>query len=206
MPRKLRNYLPFVPCHVITRGNNRMACFFSDDDYLFYLECLCDACIRYKVSLHAYVLMTNHVHLLLTPETVEGISKVLQSVGRRYVQYVNFIYRRTGTLWEGRHKSSLVDAETYLLVCYRVNAGIQNRRRLSTHPLYQALGCNDEMRFKSYRALFNSDLGDLVHDIRRSINFSMPVGDNHFQQQIEQALGRKLGYSSKGRPRKHENY
>ena len=209
--------------------NNRTTCFFCDDDCLFYLECLSDACIRYKVSLHAYVLMTNHVHLLLTPETVEGISKVLQSVGRRYVQYVNFTYRRTGTLWEGRHKASLVDAENYLLACYRyielnpvrasmvehpsdyrwssyrVNAGIQNRRRMVMHPLYQALGTNDEMRFENYRALFKTDLEESVPNIRRSINFSMPLGGDRFQQQIEQALGRKLGFSTRGRPKKNKN-
>ena len=119
MPRKRRPYLPGVPCHIISHGNNREACFYSEDDYLFYLECLADACKRYQVALHAYVLMTNHDHLLMTPATGSGLSQVMQSVGRRYVQYVNINYKRSGTLWEGRHKASLVDAEYYLLACYR---------------------------------------------------------------------------------------
>jgi putative transposase len=119
MPRKTRMYLPDVPCHVIQRGNNREACFYADQDYQFYLECLSDACHRYRVQVYAYVLMTNHVHLLMTPSRQDSISLVMQSQGRRYVQYVNQRYRRTGTLWEGRHKASLIDGEEYLLTCMR---------------------------------------------------------------------------------------
>ena len=84
MPRKPRMFLPAVPCHVIQRGNNRSVCFYSDQDYLFYLNCVSDACDKHYVSLHAYVLMTNHVHLLMTPKNSTGISKVMQFVGRRY--------------------------------------------------------------------------------------------------------------------------
>jgi putative transposase len=94
-------------------------CFFADDDYLFYLECLNDACLKYTVSVHAYVLMTNHVHLLMTPSELISMPKVMQSVGRRYVQYINKTYWRTGTLWEGRYKASIIDAEAYFLACYR---------------------------------------------------------------------------------------
>ncbi len=119
MPRKLRMYIPEMPCHIIQRGNNREASFFAEQDYQFYIECLSDACHRYGVSLHAYVLMTNHVHLLMTPETRDSISLTMQSMGRRYVQYINKEYRRTGTLWESRHKSSLVDEDNYLLTLMR---------------------------------------------------------------------------------------
>ena len=87
-------YLPGVPCHIIQRGNNREACFFAEQDYHFYLDCLRDACERYRVSVHAYVLMTNHVHALMTPNTKDGISRVMQSIGRRYVQYINKAYQR----------------------------------------------------------------------------------------------------------------
>lgn len=103
MPRKPRMYLPNIPCHVIQRGNNREASFFADQDYQFYLECLFDATQRYDVHVHAYVLMTNHVYLLMTPMSAESISLTMQSIGRRYVQYINKEYRRTGTLWESRH-------------------------------------------------------------------------------------------------------
>jgi len=132
MPRKPRMYLAGVPCHVVQRGNNRDACFFTDDDYRFYLDVLADACRRYRVDVHAYVLMTNHVHLLLTPRAVDGVSRVMQSLGRRYVQYVNRTYRRCGTLWESRYKASLVDADRYLMALYRyielnpVAAGMQS--------------------------------------------------------------------------------
>ena len=119
MPRKPRMYLPDLPFHIVQRGNNRDATFFAEQDYHFYLECLYDASIRYGVAIHAYVLMTNHVHLLMTPELETSISLVMQSIGRRYVQYVNKEYRRTGTLWERRHKESLVDGDNYLLTCSR---------------------------------------------------------------------------------------
>lgn len=119
MPRKHRMYLPGVPAHVVQRGNNRAASFFHEDDYRFYLAALADALKRYRVELHAYVLMTNHVHLLMTLADTEGISRVMQHVGRLYVLYINRTYRRTGTLWEGRHKASLVNAAENLLTCYR---------------------------------------------------------------------------------------
>ena len=108
-----------IPQHLIQRGNNRGVCFFADEDYVFYLECLNKAAKKYDCSMHAYVLMTNHVHLLVTPETKGGLSVMMQSVGRSYVRYINGHYRRSGTLWEGRYKSSLIESERYLLTCYR---------------------------------------------------------------------------------------
>jgi len=113
MPRKQRHYLPGVPAHIIQRGNNRLPCFFSEDDYQFYMECLRDASNRFGCIIHAYVLMTNHTHLLMTPLYEDAIGKVIQSVGRRYVRYINQTYQRTGTLWEGRHKGNLVQSECY---------------------------------------------------------------------------------------------
>ncbi|MDH3535807.1 MAG: transposase [Gammaproteobacteria bacterium] len=225
MPRKPRMYLPDVPCHVITRGNNRGASFFADQDYLFYLDCLKDASRRYGVLVHAYVLMTNHVHLLVTSVRIGSISRAMQSIGRRYVQYVNREYRRTGTLWEGRHKASLVDQDRYLLTCmryielnpvrahmvvdpadyrwssYRRNANGESNELIRSHELYKSLGVDDEERAQAYRSLFINDLSD--HDmklIRESAQFSMPTGDSWFKQQIETAVGRKIGYAQRGRP------
>ena len=225
MPRKPRMYLAGVPCHVVQRGNNRAACFFTDDDYAFYLDFLADACQRYRVDVHAYVLMTNHVHLLLTPQTIEGASRVMQSIGRRYVQYVNKQYHRSGTLWESRHKASLVDAEHYLLACYRyielnpltagmvlhpgdyrwssygANAWGRGDDLVSPHPLYLDLGTDPSVRRSCYRQLFARHLSkDLVHEIRNSLDFSMPLGNDRFRQQIEQALGRSIGHAKRGRP------
>jgi putative transposase len=228
MPRKPRHFLANVPCHIISRGNNHNVCFFADDDYLFYLECLNDACLKYAVSVHAYVLMTNHVHLLMTPSELISIPKVMQSVGRRYVQYINKTYRRTGTLWEGRYKASIIDAEAYLLACYRyielnpvrasmvehpidypwssyrVNAGKKPRRQLVMHDIYRGLGNDDSARYYAYRELFSVDLSkDALHDIQRSITFSMPLGNEKFIKQIEQALACKFGYAKLGRPAKN---
>ncbi len=207
MPRKARMFLPDVPCHIISRGNNRDACFFSDDDYLYYLACLNDACRKHDVDVHAYVLMTNHVHLLMTPRAITSIPRVIQSIGRRYVQYINKTYRRSGTLWEGRYKASLVDAEQYLLACYRyielnpvranvvehpldyrwssygVNAGVKSRRRLVPHEVYLRLGMDQNARCNAYRELFSVDLEQsLIHDIQRASTFSMPLGNSRFQK------------------------
>ena len=99
MPRLPRLNIPNIPQHVIQRGNNRQACFFDDADHEFYLDKLKDYAKKYKVSVHAYVLMTNHVHLLLTPETATGVSQLMQALGRIYVLYINKTYNRTGTLW-----------------------------------------------------------------------------------------------------------
>ena len=171
-----------MPAHVVQRGNNRTPCFFQDEDYRFFKTCLEDACRRYRVRVHAYVLMTNHVHLLMTPEDVSGISRVMQSVGRRYVQYVNRSNRRTGTLWEGRHKGSLIDADAYMIACARyielnpVRAAMAQRpgdypwssfRHLAwgepdtlvePHPLYRSLGDNDGDRRQAYGSFFESEL------------------------------------------------
>ena len=225
MPRKPRMYLPGMPCHVIQRGNNRDACFYAEQDYLFYLDCLQDACRRYHVSVHAYVLMTNHVHLLMTPDDAEGISRGMQSVGRRYVQYINFAYRRSGTLWEGRHKASLIDAEHYLYTCmryielnpvranmvthpadyrwssYRANAQAEAISLITPHPLYGALGRDAVQRHHAYRCLFEHQLDNQdIHAIRDAVQFSTPLGDERFTRQIESALGRSTGYARRGRP------
>ena len=119
MARQPRFVLPGHPQHVIQRGNNRNVIFAEDADYCIYKDKLGEACERFRCRVHAYVLMTNHVHLLITPETEQGISKVMQSLGRQYVQYFNYRYQRTGTLWEGRYKASLLDTTQYLLTCYR---------------------------------------------------------------------------------------
>ena len=182
MARPKRLWIKGVPQHVVQRGNNRQATFFCDDDYRFYLACLEEAVEKYQCDVHAYVLMTNHVHLLMVPEEQTSIARVMQSVGRRYVRYVNHVYERTGTLWEGRYKASLVDSERYLLTCYRyielnpVRAGMVESpeeykwssyrahargevNRLVTDAFeYTALGKTDELRQVAYRALFNAHI------------------------------------------------
>ena len=113
MARLARYFVEGQPQHIIQRGNNREVIFAHQDDYSFYKECLLDASEKHQFKIHAYVLMTNHVHLLATPTYETSISKTLQSLGRRYVQYFNYTYDRTGTLWEGHYKATLVDSESY---------------------------------------------------------------------------------------------
>jgi putative transposase len=108
--------LPGTPQHVIQRGNNKQVSFFNDEDYAVYLDKLKLYSQKYSVAVHSYILMTNHVHLLMTPETEHGVSQLMQSLGRYYVRYINPTYNRTGTLWEGRYKSTLVDGDSYFLL------------------------------------------------------------------------------------------
>ncbi len=230
MPRKPRMYMAGMPCHVIQRGNNREACFFTEQDYLFYLDCLDDACHRYKVALHAYVLMTNHVHFLMTPSDIEGVSRVMQSLGRKYVQYVNKEYCRSGTLWEGRHKASLVEADNYLLTCmryielnpvragmvmhpgeypwssYGANAQGENQLMVEPHEVFLGLSNHQHERMYRYRSLFESQLDECdIHAIRKATEFSVPLGSERFTQQIEKVLGRSVGYAKRGRPGARED-
>lgn len=225
MPRKVRMYVAGVPCHVIQRGNNRNACFYADDDYLFYLDALADACRRFKVALHAYVLMTNHAHFLMSPQDEAGIPLVMQSLGRRYVQYINKTYRRSGTLWEGRYKASLVDAENYLLACYRYiemnpvtagmvahpadyrwssyrfNAGAGFDALVTPHEYFLQLGDQVEQRANCYRELFSVSLPkETVHDIQVASEFSAPLGNSRFRDEIEKATGMKAVQAKRGRP------
>ena len=119
MPRRPRIHLDGVPLHIVQRGHNREPCFFAEEDFGSYLHWLGEALGEAECALHAYVLMTNHVHLLLTPKKAITVPGLIISLGRRYVQYINRTYNRTGTLWDSRYKSSLVQAETYLLACQR---------------------------------------------------------------------------------------
>jgi REP element-mobilizing transposase RayT len=119
MPQRPRIHIDGVPLHIVQRGHNRGACFFDDQDRHTYLRWLSETLQREHCQLHAYVLMTNHVHLLLTPEHATAVPRLIISVGRRYVQYIHHTYGRTDTLWDSRYKSSLVQAETYLFLCQR---------------------------------------------------------------------------------------
>ena len=117
MLRRPRIHLDNVPLYIVQRGHNREPCFFAEEDYYAYLHWLGEALTKERCALHAYVLMTNHVHLLLTPAKAESVLKLIIALERCYVQYINKTYRRTGTLWDSRYKSSLIHAETYLLSC-----------------------------------------------------------------------------------------
>ena len=229
MPRKARFNLLGVPQHVIQRGNNREPCFFSEEDYIRYLEDLQTAADKHQCHIHAYVLMTNHVHILITPFTDMGISLMMQSLGRRYVKYINHTYQRTGTLWEGRYKASLVDSEWYLLTCmqyiesnpvrasmvehpgeykwssYSDNAYGRLSFNLKPHPLYISLGNSSEQRREVYRELFSVILDkESLHDIRDSLNHELVLGRSYFKDKIEEMTKRQVRLGQPGRPRVEE--
>jgi putative transposase len=154
--------------------------------------------------------MTNHVHLLITPHFTDSISRILQHIGRQYVCYVNKTYRRSGTLWEGRHKGSLIDAENYLLSCYRyielnpVAAGMVGKPDplITPHEVYSRLDSSDAVRWSHYRELFMVNIYEYdLHNIRECLAANQVLGQSRFKDQIEMALDRRLGYLKRGRPR-----
>lgn len=177
--------------------------------------------------MHAYVLMTNHVHLLMTPTSTGQIASVMQALGRRYVRYINDRYHRTGTLWEGRYKACLVDNNDYLLRCYRYielnpvrarmvanpmdyawssfasNAHGSLNPLLQPHPSYQSLGTNSTERQETYREFVRQNISpDELNDIRSHLRCQHAFGSNRFRAAIEAQLGRRAGPAKIGRPRK----
>lgn len=224
MPRRPRFNIPDYPLHVIQRGNNRQPCFFRSADYRFYLECLSKACPKYSCRVHAYVLMTNHVHLLITPQNEHGVSQVMQSVGRRYVRNINDLYRRTGTLWEGRYKACLVDKNDYLLACcryielnpvragmveypadylwssYRYHAHGEKDGLISPHPVYLSLGPTRKRREQRYRALFSNCAEEKqLHEIRAALIQELALGSEKFKDGMQAMTKRRTRLLRAGR-------
>ena len=231
MPRQPRFILPGHPQHIIVRGNNRDVIFNHRNDYLFFLDKLGDAIEKYECHLHAYVLMTNHVHFLMSPQTDVGISQVMQTVGRSYVQYFNKKYRRTGTLWEGRYKASLIGSEAYALTCYRYielnpvracmvvspeeypwssyqfNANGKKNDLVTPHDLYQRLGLSAAERSKAYRALFNGLFPESdVNQIRDATNKCWAIGDDEFIKGLSNKVARPLSPSKRGGDRRSKSF
>jgi putative transposase len=215
-----------MPLHIVQRGNNRQACFVSDADMKAYANWLYEAAVEYQVNVHAWVFMTNHVHLLATPLQEMAVSKMMQSIGRRYVRYFNFTYRRTGTLWEGRFHSCLIQEANYLLSCqryielnpvragmvqdpadyswssYRANAFGKNSKLLTPHSLYLQLGSSTIERQAHYRELFESHIeGELLQDIRYALNQGLVLGTEQFKSKVELLTNRRVTPMRRGRPK-----
>jgi putative transposase len=209
--------LPGFAQHVIQRGNNRQVCFAADEDFAAYAHWLAEYADKYRVAVHAWVFMTNHVHLLVTPATSRGVSRLMQALGRRYVRYFNCSYRRSGTLWEGRFKSCVVAAEDYLLTCQRyielnpVRAGMVDgpadypwssfranglgyaTQLCTPHEVYQRLGLDAPERTAAYRELFRAQLAPAtVSRIRRATEKGMALGDDRFKQEVERLAKRRV--------------
>jgi len=225
MARKPRLLLPGVPQHIVQRGNNRNPCFFADSDYLRYLEDLQTAASENDVSIHAYVLMSNHVHLLATPRGEWGITHMMQDVGRKFVQFINRSYLRSGTLWEGRFRACLVESEAYLLTCmryielnpvrarmvehpeayrwssYTANAGGPSDNLVRAHECYRALGLTNAARAAAYRELFRYQLEEArIKIIRTALNSGLVLGNERFKDDVERVLKRRVRPGKAGRP------
>lgn len=226
VPRPNRICIPGFPHHVIQRGNDRQATFRTGRDYFRYLEYLKNAATENGVAVHAYVLMTNHTHLLVTPSASTSLSLTFQSLGRRYVTYVNKTYQRTGTLWEGRFKSSVVDNDFYCLACYQyielnpVRAAMVSSPEdyrwssfaanglgraddlIAPHAAYQALAPTRSARAAQYRRMIGSSLkSDVIEQLRFGARKGLPVGSARFKKDIEKRHGHELGTGQVGRPR-----
>lgn len=227
MPRPVRLSAPGYTHHIIQRGNNRQTVFFDDAGRRLFLEWLGEAAQAEGCLLHAYVLMTNHVHLLLTPGDANAIARLMQSLGRRYVGYINRAQGRSGTLWEGRYKSTVLDSDPYVLACHRyiesnpVRAGLVARPAdhpwssfrhnaegradglLTDHETYRALGVTAKERHAAYRTMFAAALDDtLVETLRDATQRGWVPGSDHFRREIAAQLGRRVDPPQRGRPRK----
>ena len=225
MPRKPRFFLPDIPVHIVQRGHSREPVFFENDDYSAYLHWVEEAAERHECEIHAYVLMTNHAHLLVTPRDKKSVSLLMQHIGRRYTPYVNHTYGTSGSIWEGRFKSSLIQDEKYLLTCmryielnpvranmvtnpaqyrwcsYRCNAQAKDNNLITPHPLYQQLGRTTLERCEAYKALFKAHLDpEDLKDIRASLQTGTPLGNEYFKEKIEKKLKTKVGQARRGRP------
>ena len=226
MPRTPRVVVPAYPHHIIQRGNNRQATFFSECDYRYYLECLRQAKKKCLCRVYAYVLMTNHVHLLIEPAGKSDLGDFMQSVGRRYVRYINETYQRSGTLWEGRYKSAIIDRDDYLLRCSRyielnpVRAGLAQHPAdyqwssyrcralgepdglLDEDPWYQGLANDKGGRQRIYREWMTNNVSENEWaQIRDATQKGKVIGREEFQREIEVMSGRRAARKP-GRPRK----
>jgi putative transposase len=211
MPRQARLVIPGYAMHVIQRGNDRKTCFRSHRDYLVYLVLLRDCSVEAGCLIHAYCLMPNHVHLLLTPRGIDSCAAQMHGVSQRYAAYFNRRYDRTGTLWEGRFKSCLVDSAEYMLACHRYiemnpvraglvttpaeyswssfqgNAGLRKDSILTAHPERERLST------ETYVDLFGETLTNtLLMDIRNAANSGCPLGSQTFKEVIERSTGRRV--------------
>ncbi|WP_354677745.1 transposase [Cupriavidus plantarum] len=219
-----------LPAHVLQRGNNRQAIFIGPDDYAEYLDCLRMAAREHDLAVHAYALRPNHVHLVATPKGPDALSLVIQAVGRRYARYFNRLASRTGTLWEGRFRSVVLEPDAWLLPAmlyaehngvragdvaspeldrwssYRHHAGIEASPLVSDHPAYWALGNTPFERQSNYRLLMADGLsGRTLETLRQHAHSGWPLGSDAFLAQLGRQGARRVQPLPKGRPKRAAN-
>ncbi len=225
MARLPRLTVAGYPHHVIQRGNNRQPIVKTDADREVLLDLMSENAKKHQVAINAYVLMDNHFHLLLTPETGEGVPLMMQAVGRRYVRYFNDLHQRTGTLWEGRYKSTLIQTDRYLLACmayldlnpvragmvsdprqynwssHRHFIGQTHDRRLTPHPLVWSLGNTPFAREAAYTEMVRAGLAaDAQHAITRATLNGWALGDADFVETLQKQTTRRISEARPGRP------
>ncbi|AHK14851.1 transposase [Thalassolituus oleivorans] len=227
MARLPRINIANIPQHVVQIGHNNLNCFFDDEDYDFYLTSLKKAADQYDVNIHAYVLLPNAVQIIATPNIPQGISSMMQSLGRRYVQYINHRYQRSGTLWAGRYKSSVIDSDAYLLTCYRYvelkpmyeglvdspelyawssfnyHTGREPSDLIADHRLFMNLGDTHDDRADEYSAMFRFRFDRMLLDyIAETIKLGQVLGGDRFTEKIEQIANHRVRPLKRGRPKK----
>lgn len=225
MPRRPRLELPGTPLHVVQRGVNRCAIFVDDADRQHYYDLLCDAAISHDIAVHAYVFMGNHIHLLLTSPQPEALSRVMRNTGQCYVQAFNRRHRRSGTLWQGRFKSCLVDTERYMMTVYRyielnpvraamverpeqhrwssvhANLGLLKDQLVTPHSIYLALDHDASIRAEAYHTWLHAGVShDDLQRIRAHLQQERALGDAKFQFMVQKTLGRPVTVRPRGRP------
>lgn len=227
MARLPRIVIPHQPHHIIQRGNNRNPVFCDTDDYLRFLGWLRDAAKQFKVAIHAYVLMTNHVHLLASPSDETGLARMMQWIGRHYVPYFNRKYSRAGTLWEGRFKATVLDSERYFMTCcryielnpvragisagpgeypwssYAHHVGIKHDALITDHPLYWSLGNTPFEREAAYLGLIEQGLSVMEISVLSETTLKgWALGSEKFKNALEKQTNRRVSPAQRGRPRK----
>jgi putative transposase len=227
MARLPRLVIPFQAHHVLTRGMDRQAIFRCDDDYHAYLNWLGQAAKHFKVAIHAYVLMGNHLHLLVSPTDSEGLGRMMQWIGRFYVPYFNKKYDRAGTLWQGRFKASVIDSEAYFMACsryielnpvraqlvnepgaypwssYAHHAGLKTDPLITDHPLFWALGNTPFEREAAYQRLLQQtpNLAE-IEQLSEAALKGWALGSERFKTNLEQRIARRVSPAKRGRPAK----
>ena len=225
MARLPRLTVPGYPHHIIQRGNNRQAIFASTADYQMLLDLMAENAQKFDVAVHAYVLMSNHFHLLATPQTANGLPQMLQAVGRRYVRYFNDRQGRSGTLWEGRYRSTLIETARYLLACMAyidLNpvragmvaevkdypwsshghfAGLRADNLVTPHPLFWTLGNTPFAREAAYAELVRAGISPAQQSaLTRSVLSGWALGDEKFVADLQKRTDRRVQKNRPGRP------
>lgn len=225
MPRQPRFYVPGAVLHIVQRGVDRAAIFRNASDRRHYLDCLAFAATKHRAAVHAYVLMSNHVHIVLSPSDECSAPRMMQVIGRRYVARFNFLASRTGTLWEGRYKAAIVDTDAYLFACmryvelnpvragmarhpaefvwssHRANIGLTRDALITPHSAFVDLAHDDAARWRAYSGGFTDGMNDeLLDSIRDATRHQWALGNAAFRTRVTNLSGRRAERLPRGRP------